>query len=133
MSKKKRDILSSDDKEIGSATGLGVIWRKLLLLLNIRPDTWIAHLNHYLRDPSNHIKDDPKSRATARGNLEKAVFATDMTWDQLLRGVKVLSYSLRRAKIVVYVETERGEHLSIEHDLIKPKEERAPRKRKSNF
>lgn len=127
---KKRDILATDDKEIGTAKGLGVLWRRILVVLNIRPDTWIAHMNHYLRDPSNHIKDDPKSRSTAKGNLEKALLADDLTWDQFLRGIKMLSYSLKRVRLQVHIETDRGDKVIIDHELLKPKEERSERRRK---
>lgn len=132
MSSKRRDILTSDDKGIGSARGLGVLWRKILALLNIRPDTWVAHLNHYLNDPSNQVKNDPKSRATERGNLEKALFAEDFSWGQLIKGIKVLSYSLKRVRIEIHLQTLRGEDYVVSQDLIVPKEEKPVRRRKYN-
>lgn len=127
----KKDLLSTPDKGLSKAYGLAIIWRKLLNCVGVRPDMWASHMNHYLNDPTNKIGSDAKTKSTAKGNLEKRLFGDDpLTWSQFLKGIKVLSYSFKRVRLVVYIETNRGEEIQVEHDLIKPREEPKVRRRK---
>ena len=127
----KRDLLSTPDKGVSKAHGLAIIWRKILDAVGVRPEMWSSHMNHYLNDPTNKIGNDAKSKSTAKGNLEKRLFGDEpLTWSQILKGIKVLSYSFKRVKLIVYIETNRGEEIQVEHDLIKPREERKVRCRK---
>lgn len=118
MTKKRRDILAQDDKDIGNSQGLGYIWRKLLVALSIKPDSWLIHLNHYINDPSNRVPNDPKSKATERGNIEKALFDIDITWAQFQKGIKILRYSLKSVTLVLRVETQRGSVFEIPTELL---------------
>ena len=127
----KKDLLNSDEKGVQNAAGLSVIWRKILQALRVRPDTWGSHMSHYLNDPSNRIGEDSKSKSTARGNLEKSLFSDEsLTWGRFIRGIKVLGYSLRSVRMEIHIETTRGEKMVVTHDLLKPKGENRPRRRK---
>lgn len=131
MSQDKKDILSSEEKGVRDASGLSLIFRKILGALRIRPDNWCNHMNHYLNDPTNRIGTDSKARSTARGNLEKRLFCSDaLTWGKFLKGIKVLGYSLRSVRMEIHIETNRGEKIVVSHDLLQPKGETQPRRRK---
>ena len=121
MTPKRRDILAHDDKGITESKGLGYIWRKLLMVLAIKPEAWRIHLNHYINDPVNRIPNDPKSKATERGNIEKALFDTDITWTQFQKGIRILRYSLKSVTLVLRVETQRGAVIEIPTDLLTTK------------
>ena len=127
----KKDLLSTPDKGISKAHGLAILWRKILNAVGVRPDMWGNHMNHYLSDPTNKIGNDAKTRSTAKGNLEKRLFGDEpLTWSQFLKGIKVLSYSFKRVRISIFIETNRGEEIQVDHDLIKPREEQKIRRRK---
>ena len=127
----KKELLNSEEKGVGAAIGLSVIWRKLLQALRIRPDTWCNHMNHYLNDPTNKIGSDSKARSTIRGNLEKSLFSDEsLTWSRFPPGIKIIGYSLRSVRMEIHVETSRGEKMVITHDLLRPKGENQARKRK---
>ena len=88
-------------------------------------------MNHYLNDPANGIANDSKTRSTAKGNLEKRLFSgSKVSWSMFCRGLKVLSYSLKRVRFIIEIETNRGEKFQVTHDLITPKEEQRARRRK---
>jgi hypothetical protein len=86
-----QDLLNDPDKRVREAKGvLSVLWRQLLMVLNIDGWRWDKLMRKYLADPHNGIQNNSRDRSSARGNLNKELKRDDMTWRVFLKALKFL-------------------------------------------
>jgi len=90
MSQQSDDVLRDVNKKKHDAKGiLAYMYRDLLSSMGISLDRYYDLLNRWIKDPANGIPDDGRTRSTERGNLLKAIFADDMTWNSFLKAIKI--------------------------------------------
>lgn len=88
-----QDLLNTDDKRVGEARGvLSVLFRQLLVVLNIDGWMWDKLMRRYLLDPRNGIQNNSRDRSSARGNLNKELKRDDMTWRVFLKSLNFLDF-----------------------------------------
>ena len=86
-----QDLLNDPDKRVREARGvLSVLWRQLLMVLNIDGWRWDKLMRKYLADPRNGIQNNSRDRSSARGNLNKELKRDDMTWRVFLKALTFL-------------------------------------------
>lgn len=120
MSSEFKDLLANRFKGIEKATGaLSKLWRKILFDLNITAAQSEKLIYRYLRDARNGIASGSE-RSSARNNLSNELAKTDMTWKNLMRGMKLLRPT--RARVVVYFTWPNGEvtEHEVEIDFYEP-------------
>lgn len=89
MSDKIYDILTNPNTAIRSTScPVARIWRNILADLGITPIHFNELLNAYLNDPANGVPKDKRSHT--RGNRLKELARDEMTWDLLMKGLKIL-------------------------------------------
>ena len=90
MSQQSDDVLRDEEKKKYEARGiLAYMYRDLLCGMKIDLPRYYDLLNRWIKDPANGIPDDGRTRSTERGNLLKAIFADDMTWNSFLKAIKI--------------------------------------------
>lgn len=135
-----RKVWETYDRGEGQAENLITqVFRRLLRLLAIDGNVWPVLMDRYLNDKTNNIPSDPKIRSSERGNLNKALTVTRMTWGSFMKGMKFISYLCRHIEIVFIVKPLRGPEIresyvlwSTEGDVKRPVSSAAPRTRESN-
>ncbi len=91
MADPNRNILTEKDKGVPEARGvLAFLFRKILFDMNISPGRWSQMMNDYLDDPWNQVPRNSKDRSSIRGNLNKELFRTRMTWKVFEKGLRFL-------------------------------------------
>ena len=92
MHDKKRDILESLDKGVDQAKHpLASLLRIVLRDLRINPYRWAQLMDNYLSDPRNGIPQTPKDRSSERGNLNKELRKPKITFNTLMKGLRLLN------------------------------------------
>lgn len=92
MKKNKRDILTEEDRGVGTAENLPAkMFRTILFDLGMHPHRWGWLLSRYLSDPRNNIPQTQKAIYETRGNMNKELRKERITFPNLLRGIRVLN------------------------------------------
>lgn len=92
MSNEISEMLKSDDKGVSEAKGaLSILFRQILLDINLSTIQWNSLMVDYLKNPRNGIPPNGRDRSTARGNLNKELRRPSMTWRNFMRGLAFLN------------------------------------------
>lgn len=85
-------ILNDDTKKVKDASGvLSRLFRQILQELNVTPVKWNTLMNAYLSDPRNRVPRDNRGRSSTRGNLNKELCKSNMTWGNLEKAIRFLN------------------------------------------
>jgi len=85
-------MIDAEDKNVHEARGvLAKFYRVILKDMNINLMQYNRQLLKWLDDPRNEIPKDGRTRSFRRGNLVKAVTASDMTWKTFLKGLIIFN------------------------------------------
>jgi len=85
-------ILNYNDQRDGEPVGiLSRLFRKILAELNITPMVWNKLMNVYLNDSRNRIPRSSRGRSSTRGNLNKELKKSNMTWNNFEKGLRFLN------------------------------------------
>ena len=83
--------LNLPDKGVSEASGaLSKLFRKITDDIKLNPNQWGVLMVRYLNDPRNDVKKDVKDKSSARGNLNKELMRTSMTWKVFRKGLRFL-------------------------------------------
>jgi hypothetical protein len=86
-----KNILTSDTKGVERAEGeLSKLFRQILLVKNVGGMQWQSLMEKYLNDPTNNVPTNGRDRSSMRGNMNKALMHTKMTWKVFRTGLKFL-------------------------------------------
>lgn len=92
MSEEVNNLLQTDDKGVSEATGiLSRLFRQILLDVGITPMRWQKLMRRYLTDPHNGVPNRGRDRSTHRGNLNRELRKSNMTWNNFKRGLMFLA------------------------------------------
>lgn len=112
----EQDLLQDPDKGVREARGvLAVLWRQLLVVLDVDIWRWSKLMHGYLTDPRNGIPNNSRNQATERGNLNKALRKDDLTWRVFLRGLNFLN--LMRVRFSVEITLHNGRTYTVSAKL----------------
>lgn len=118
MYEEQDDIFSV--KAVERANGvLAKLFRTIVQERRINPGSWAKLMYDYLNNPSNGVQNNPKDRSSARGNLNKELHRTSMTWKVFRKAILFLAPV--RATFVVRFEwrTDIPKHYEItEHSIV---------------
>lgn len=93
-------VLVDSRKEVHRAKGvLAKLYRRILWDLDIKPATMEKKILQYLDDPRNAIPKSGKARSTERGNIVKDLSKSEMTWNNFIKGIRILRPL--RARLIV--------------------------------
>jgi hypothetical protein len=85
-------IFDQKDYKDGEAVGiLSRLFRKILSELNITPMVWNKLMQVYLNDNRNRIPRSSRGRSSTRGNLNKELKKSNMTWSNFEKGMRFLN------------------------------------------
>lgn len=97
MARKKHEpltvdrIFNSQTKEMGSATSiLSKLFRIVIADLGVRYEDYNRLVNKWLDDPTYGVPNDPKRRSTVRGNLNKEIVRSDMSFRVFLKALSCI-------------------------------------------
>lgn len=108
-------ILNDPRKEIQLARNpLARLYRKILMDLQIKPDTMNDNMLRWLDDPHNGIPNNGATRSSERGNLIKEMTRANMTWRVFMKCIRFL----RPLNIKLTVELEWPGHRKTQHELF---------------
>lgn len=117
---KKNKVLADDYKLYREGNNpLARLAREMLAALKVRPQIWNMLVKKYMDDPVNGVPNTPKDRSTKRGNIDKAVFVTKLTWLSFELVIRVLSSLLSSVRIEIHVTTKKGEKFVVGEDLYR--------------
>jgi hypothetical protein len=103
----RREILRMADKGVSLATNnVARLWRLVLKTMQVNPDVWLSMTNSYLRNPANGVPQNPRDMSTEKGNLDKALLDSSMTWASLEKGLRMLQP--RKAEFTLTITTQNG-------------------------
>lgn len=85
---------------------LAKLFRKLCVALDLGAFGWQQLMQQYLDNPANGVKNNPKDRATARGNLNKELIRETLSWKVFLKAVRF--FGAVRADFTVRLELPSG-------------------------
>lgn len=89
---RKPDILDDPNKGIEEAENIPArLFRTMLLQLNIHPWRWAQLLSRYVADPRNNIPQTRKDINHARGNMNKELKKSRITFPTLMRGIRLFN------------------------------------------
>ena len=75
----------------GAGAILGKLFQSIMLGLNIDSSSkWNYHMDKYISDTRNEIKTDRRSQSSARGNLQKELLKSSMSWRVFCKGLRFL-------------------------------------------
>lgn len=101
MAKQKiKEILNDPKKGLDRTTNsvLSSLFRQLLTLEDVGPDKWQRLMNLWTNNAKSSIPAGSK-RSRARGNIEKELSYTNMSWDVFLKAMRFMAYSKIRIDI----------------------------------
>lgn len=84
-------LLQDPDKQVVEAKGLARLFRQMLAELGVNPMKWHQLMNAYLNDPRNRVPKDSRAKSSTRGNLNKELMKSRMTWKNFERGIRFLN------------------------------------------
>lgn len=85
-------ILERDDLGVSKANGiLSLMFRRTLCDININASTWNRLMLAYLADKRNRIPNNSRARSSTRGNLNKELSKTNMTWNNFQKAIRFLN------------------------------------------
>lgn len=85
---------------------LAKLFRKLCVALDLGAFGWQQLMQQYLDNPANGVKNNPKDRATARGNLNKELIRETLSWKVFLKAIRF--FGAVRADFTVRLELPNG-------------------------
>lgn len=93
--KKFRNRPKGIPTESGPSFGIGVVLSKLLqnMIHDLgfgSVDRWNFLMMKYINDPANEVKPDRRSQSSARGNLQKELSRSTMSWRVFVKGLRFL-------------------------------------------
>lgn len=59
-------------------------------LMEITPSLWTSLIERYINDPENKISDNPAKRSTDRGNLDKLLRKSTLSWNGFKKALRFL-------------------------------------------
>lgn len=107
MESKTSELLKKTDKGISTSVGiLSKVFRTILKDLNIGPEQWIRLMSHYLENPINRVPNNSRGRSSTRGNLNKELTKTNMTWGNFEKGIRFID--AERVEFIVKITDKKG-------------------------
>ena len=104
-----RKIWETHDRGEGVSENLITqVFKRALNILDIDGNVWPVLMDRYLNDPTNNIPSDPKIRSSERGNLNKALSYSRMTWGSFMKGMKFISYLCTHIELQFIIRPRRG-------------------------
>lgn len=73
-----------------SRNTLARFWRTILADRQVSLIKWSGYMERYLSDPRNGVRQDSKSRSSARGNLNKELLKAWISWKVFEKGLRFL-------------------------------------------
>lgn len=117
MKKNMPDIFTDRDRAIRSTEDLlSKLWRIILRDKNIESIAWNNLMEQYLNDPRLKIPFTSLARSSARGNLNKELRGTPMTWKVFEKGIGFL----RPVKAEFVVRLRWADRTVTEHAISMP-------------
>lgn len=105
---------------------LAILFRTLCREMNLGAFGWSQLMHQYLHNPANGIKNTPKDKATARGNLNKELFRDRLTWKVFMKAIRF--FNPIRAEFTVRLRLQSGEKIEATVTMM----DRTPKKREVN-
>lgn len=91
LQQNKRSLLESPHKGVDAAENpLARLWRQILRDLGMEPYRWQQLMDRFLKNPRNGIPSTSRDQSSARGNLNKELFKTRLTFPTMMRGLALL-------------------------------------------
>lgn len=101
MSEDMRSLLAKTDKGVSEAeNGPAKLFRLILLDLNVNILTWDRMMREYLTSRRSGIANNPTKRSSERSNLNRALAAPTVSWNQLRKALNVINPE----KIVLHLD-----------------------------
>jgi len=102
---------------------LATLFRTLCREMNLGAFGWSQLMAQYLNNPANNIKNTPKDKATARGNLNKELFRDRLTWKVFMKAIRF--FNPVRAEFTVRLKFKNGKTIESTVSMM----DRTPKKR----
>lgn len=117
MKKKALDLLVNPQRAVADAEDLlSRLWRIILRDIGNNPIKWNNWMERHLEDPRNKIANTSVARATVRGNINKELKDTQMTWKVFEKGISFLRP--KKAEFLVRLTWDNG--TTTEHAIVMP-------------
>lgn len=100
---KMKEILSHPDKLINDTKSsvLSTIFRKLLVLENVTPDKFQRLMQLWTQNSKSSVPPGHR-RSQARGNIEKELAYSNMSWSVLVKGLRFLAFTKIEIRITAF-------------------------------
>lgn len=94
---------ATDKPEFGGSDAiLAGMFRNIIHDTGISLMKWNELMNTYIKDPRNSIPTNNKEQSSERGNLQKELFKSKMTWKVFCKGMRLLNFTKFKISLDVY-------------------------------